>query len=676
VTQPTTLGRYKIIKLLGKGGMGSVYEAFDPNIARSVAIKTILVDDLSQKQADELQTRFLSEGRAAGLLQHDNIIRVFDADRDQGTAYLVMELVLGDDLDKHIKSQKSLSLARILSIMRDLLAALDHAHSKGIIHRDIKPANLLIDGTGRVKLGDFGVARITGNVDSHLTSLGSPIGTYRYMSPEQMLMEPIDTRADIWSAGVIFYQLLTGKHPFDGKNTTAIILAVQKDTPAPVSSLNPSLPSDLDAVVYKALAKKPEQRFASARDFMVALRGVNFATQGQIQSQGLPSVATSATDHTATSATKTSSLTQSTATAVSQEMELLYWKDIQNSTDPDDFKDYLLQFPSGVYAALASRRLKRLLPTPEEPTLGVSEVSDHTNKSFSSVDSSVAQRAKSELSAEPSDRSQRNSARLPAEAQGATEKALADRVAAQKTEANTAAAEKVAAARLASQKAAADKAEAEKRAAEGILAQRAAEKAAAERLAAERLAAEKVATEKAAADRLAAAQVAAQNAAAKAAADKLAAERLAAEKAAAEKAEADRLVAAQMAAKNAAAKAAADKLVAERLAVEKAAADKAEADRLAVAQLAAKNAAAKAAADRLAADRLAAEKTAADKAEADRLAAAQLAAKNAAAKAAADKLAAVRLAAEKTVADKAEADRLAAAQMAAKNAAAKAAADK
>ena len=272
---PKTLGRYQIVKLIGGGGMGTVYEAFDPNIARRVALKTILISNMTPEQAEELQQRFLTEGRSAGLLQHDNIIRVFDADRDQGIAYLVMELVEGDDLDQQIKRGDVFTLERIFLVMRGLLAALDHAHNKGIIHRDIKPANLLIDKAGNVKLGDFGVARITGNNDPQLTSIGGPpIGTYRYMSPEQMYSKPVDGRTDIWAAGVILYQLLTGQSPFGGTNWTSIILAVQSETPKPVSTLNPGLPPELDAVVAKALAKQPDNRFRTAREFMLALRAV------------------------------------------------------------------------------------------------------------------------------------------------------------------------------------------------------------------------------------------------------------------------------------------------------------------------------------------------------------------------------------------------------------------
>ena len=569
--------------------MGSVYEAYDPNIARSVAIKTILVDDISAKQAEELQERFLREGRAAGLLHHDNIIRVFDADRDQGIAYLVMELVIGSDLDKLIKRREPLTLERIFAIMRDLLAALDHAHSKGIIHRDIKPANLLIDERDRVKLGDFGVARNIGNVDNNLTNVGAPIGTYRYMAPEQMLMQPIDTRVDIWSAGVIFYQLLTGRHPFNASNTVELILAVQSDVPISPRAINQTLPPELDAVVFKALAKQPDQRFASALDFLRALRGINVSSQGSVQSQGLPSVpdtthaSTVITASSKTASPQPTTPANATKSVVVQEMELVYWKDIQDSNEADDFKEYLKQFPNGVYSALAKRRLKRLLPASTDTTSGAG-ITDHSNKS-SSRPSNKRVDASERTQSEPTDDETIIGTVTPART--ATPKSEADKVDAERQAAEKVAAEKLAAEKLAAErlalerKAAAEKSEADRQAAERLAAQKAAEKVAAEKLAAEKLAAErlalerKAAAEKAESERRAAERLAAQKAAEKAATEKLAAEKLAAErlalerKAAAEKAESERRSNERAAAQRAEEKLAADPFLMNQKAAEK-----------------------------------------------------------------------------------------------------------
>ena len=547
--------------------MGSVYEAFDPNIARSVAIKTILVDDLSAKQAEELQERFLREGRAAGNLQHDNIIRVFDAGRDQGTAYLVMELVIGGDLDKLIKSREPLTLDRIFAIMRDLLAALDHAHSKGIIHRDIKPANLLIDERGRVKLGDFGVARNIGNVDNNLTNVGNPVGTYRYMAPEQMLVKPIDTRADIWSAGVIFYQLLTGRHPFNASSTVELILAVQNNAPISPSEINKALPLKLDAAVFKALAKQPDQRFASARDFMSALRRIGLPPQGGVQIRGLPSVPDTTNASNAPTVITASSKTSSpqpttpanaTKSVVVQEMELLFWKDIQDSNEADDFKEYLKQFPNGFFAALAKRRLKRLIPESIDTTSGAG-IADHSNNS-SSRPSNKRVDASESTQSEPTDDQTIVGAVKPA------------RVATQQSEADKVEADRQAAERLAlERKAAAEKAEADRQAAERLAARRAAEKVAAEKLAADKLAAERLALErKAAAEKAESERRANERMAAQKIAEKLAAERLALER----KAESERLANGRAAAQRAAEKLVAGQVLINIKSAEKAATQK------------------------------------------------------------------------------------------------------
>ena len=723
MTNPNTIGRYQIIKLLGKGGMGSVYEAFDPNIGRPVAIKTILVDGLSAQQTEELQARFLSEGRAAGILHHDNIIRVFDADRDQGTAYLVMELIQGDDLSKLLKNGKPLALDNVFSIMRGLLAALDHAHTKGIIHRDIKPANLLIDAGGNVKLGDFGVARIVGNADAHLTSFGNPIGTYRYMSPEQMLMEPVDARTDLWAAGVILYQLLTGRPPFDGSNTTAVILAVQRDTPPAVSTLNPIVPHELDEVVYKSLAKQAAQRYSSAREFMMALRNVAQSTSsGNTQNPASSRGTAPAQPSLGSSAPAGPAATPAPATSqVKQEMELAYWKSIESSTDPDDFTDFLQEFPQGPFSGLARRRLKRLVVAPGDgettsnsPTrpdaTGSTQIpsgdSEFRDRSFAAPapqpshddgDQDKTQHAsRADIETARAAAAQRIAQDKAVAEKAASEKAAAEQVAAAKAAAERAATERVALERAAIEKAAAQKAAAEKAAAEQVAAAKAAlERSAAEKVAALKAAADKAAADKAAADKAAADKAAADKAAAdKAAADKAAAaqqtsaERLASEKAAAEKAAAEKLATEKAAAQRAAAerlaaeKAAADKAAAEKVAAEKLATEKAAAQRAAAERLAAEKAAAdKAAAEKAAAEKMAAEKAAAQRAAAERLAAEKAAAHKAAAenaaaekmaaeKAAAQRAAAERQAAEKAAADKAAAEKAAAARLAAEKAAA------
>ncbi|MFL6694977.1 MAG: serine/threonine-protein kinase, partial [Ramlibacter sp.] len=207
------LGRYELLRVLGKGAMGVVYEARDPNLDRRVAIKTIMVDDLAPGAAAEYEERFRTEARSAARLQHPNIVSVYDSDRDGNTAFLVMEFIEGDDLKRHLDRGDRHDVQQALRLITDLLAALDFAHRQGVVHRDVKPANLLIEPGGRLKLTDFGVARIAGEATR---TQGSMIGTLKYMAPEQVQGQKIDSRADLFSAAVVAYQLVTGVRPFDG----------------------------------------------------------------------------------------------------------------------------------------------------------------------------------------------------------------------------------------------------------------------------------------------------------------------------------------------------------------------------------------------------------------------------------------------------------------------------
>ena len=343
--------------------MGVVYEGRDPNLERRVAIKTVKVENLSEEAAAEYEARFRTEARSAARLQHPNIVSVYDSDRDGDIAFLVMEYIQGDDLKHHLDQGVRYSLEQSLKMVRDLLAALDYAHKAGIVHRDIKPANLLIEPGGRVKLTDFGVARIQDSGEATRTQ-GSMVGTLKYMSPEQVQGLKIDSRADLFSVGVVLYQLLTDKRPFDGDNDFSIIHQIIGHTPPPPSSFNAKLPTAIDAVVARSLAKDREQRFATARDFASALQSAirraedatvvppadPFKKLEAASSQGtVPSVAGSATSGTS----------GSTAT-VTQELELVYWKDIKDSAEPEEFEGFLLQFPAGIYADLARRRLRKL----------------------------------------------------------------------------------------------------------------------------------------------------------------------------------------------------------------------------------------------------------------------------------------------------------------------------
>ena len=264
------LGRYDLIRVLGKGAMGLVYEGRDPNLDRRVAIKTIKVENLTVEEAADYEVRFRTEARSAARLQHPHIVTVFDSDRDGDVAFLVMEFIDGEDLKKHLDRGEVYTLRQTMGLMGDLLSALDYAHRQGIVHRDIKPANLLMEPSGRLKLTDFGVARIQESGDATRTQ-GSMVGTLKYMSPEQVQGRPIDARSDLFAAGVVLYQLLTSKRPFDGGSDFDVIQSIVGQDPVPPSSITPGLPQALDAVVARALRKTKEARYPSAQAFHTAL---------------------------------------------------------------------------------------------------------------------------------------------------------------------------------------------------------------------------------------------------------------------------------------------------------------------------------------------------------------------------------------------------------------------
>jgi eukaryotic-like serine/threonine-protein kinase len=370
------LGRYDLINVLGKGAMGLVYEGRDPNLDRRVAIKTIKVENLSEEAAAEYEVRFRTEARSAARLQHPHIVSVYDSDRDGDIAFLVMEFVDGDDLKHHLDKGDLYTLEQTLGIMGDLLSALEYAHRQSIVHRDIKPANLLIETNGRVKLTDFGVARIQDSGEATRTQ-GSMVGTLKYMSPEQVQGRPIDARADLFAAGIVLYQLLTGKRPFDGDTDFSTIQQIVGHTPAPPSSFNPQLPVAIDAVVAKALAKSRDQRYASAQDFLTALQA---AAREAADTKVLPPAVPVGPGN---SSTWTSTLlagealvglqsgTSADIPMVTQELELVYWKEIKESMDVEDIQGFLAKFPSGIYADLARRRLRKMgVPGGDDSNVG------------------------------------------------------------------------------------------------------------------------------------------------------------------------------------------------------------------------------------------------------------------------------------------------------------------
>lgn len=282
---PRLIGRYRLDGLLGQGAMGVVYRAMDTLIERTVALKTVRRDGIETGEERELVERFRKEAQAAGRLMHPNIVAIHDYGETEDLAWIAMEFVDGTPLSNLI-GQRPVALAQALDWFGDLLAALDYAHANGVIHRDVKPANLLVTRAGRVKISDFGIARIE---SSTLTQTGAMLGTPSYMSPEQFRGESIDARSDLFSAGIVLYQLLSGQRPFSGSAAT-VMQQVLNHAPPPPSQFNAALPPGLDAVVMRALAKDATQRHASARAFRLALDAALLEDEGTILRSPAPAV--------------------------------------------------------------------------------------------------------------------------------------------------------------------------------------------------------------------------------------------------------------------------------------------------------------------------------------------------------------------------------------------------
>src|SRR5687768_5009588 len=363
-----TLGRYNIERVLGKGAMGVVYEGIDPKLNRRVAIKTILKSHLDPDTAKDYSMRFSREAQAVARLNHPHIVQVYDFAEEGDVAYLVMEFIRGKELKHFFDAAERFDIKEAVRIMCELLDALEFAHNAGIIHRDIKPANVMLDAQARTKLTDFGVARVTDNdrTQAERTQAGTMVGTPAYMSPEQITGGSIDKRTDVFSAGIILYQFLTGEKPFTGGGAWTIAKKIiQEDPPLP-SSLNNAVTPYFDAVVNKALSKAAETRYQSAKDFGVALKR---ALQGQGEADddtdktvvGEMTLAPAArSPQPRPSAAVGSGGTQTGTQAGSQEVELEFWRAIKDGNDPDDFELYVQQFPTGIYAALAKRKIAKL----------------------------------------------------------------------------------------------------------------------------------------------------------------------------------------------------------------------------------------------------------------------------------------------------------------------------
>ena len=321
-----SLGRYQIRGVLGKGAMGLVYDGYDAALKRRVAIKTIQTRGLDEATTRHYEKRFRREVRAVARLNHPHIVQVYDFGSEGDLAYIVMEYIEGKELKDYLDAKEPFDLGTIFRIMAELLDALDFAHEAGVIHRDVKAANVMLDSARRAKLTDLGVARITETQgeSADMTRGGAMIGTPSYMSPEQIQGQPVDRRSDIFSAGILFYQLLTGKKPFAGTGFPLAHKIVHDDPVWPSSLVQ--VPAGIDHVVARALAKAPARRYQSARAFAEALQRVR---EGKpVEEPG--------------------------------EAEQEFWNEVKDSDDPTDLELYVQQFPKGAFVELARRRMAEL----------------------------------------------------------------------------------------------------------------------------------------------------------------------------------------------------------------------------------------------------------------------------------------------------------------------------
>src|SRR4051812_27408542 len=267
----STLGRYKVVSEIGQGAMGVVYKAVDPIIDRTVAIKTINLN-LSKSELEEYEARFQQEIKAAGRLNHPNIVTIYDVGKTDQVAYMAMEFLEGAELKDMIASGNLPSVDQVVEIISQVADGLWFAHQQDIVHRDVKPSNIMVMKGGIAKITDFGIARLPNSAVKTMTGL--ILGSPRYMSPEQVIGKTIDARSDIFSLGVVLYESLTGVAPFDGDNVNAIMYSTVNTTPPPPSSHNRNVPAMLDLIAAKAMAKLLEDRYQSIKEFGDDLREV------------------------------------------------------------------------------------------------------------------------------------------------------------------------------------------------------------------------------------------------------------------------------------------------------------------------------------------------------------------------------------------------------------------
>lgn len=263
------LGRYEVLGELGQGAMGIVYKAKDPLIDRVVAIKTINLG-LALDEKEEYEERFYQEAKAAGRLNHPNIVTIYDVGRSGDVAYIAMEFLQGRELRDIMNESGLLPVDQVLDIIAQVALGLAYAHEHGIVHRDVKPSNIMVIRDGHAKITDFGIARMASS--SVRTQTGMVLGSPKYMSPEQVMGKAIDQRSDVFSLGVMLYEMLTGQTPFQGENVNAIMYQTLNAIPAAPNTLNPAVPEMINFIIAKALAKGVDDRYQNAKDLATDLR--------------------------------------------------------------------------------------------------------------------------------------------------------------------------------------------------------------------------------------------------------------------------------------------------------------------------------------------------------------------------------------------------------------------
>ncbi|HNL27791.1 MAG TPA: serine/threonine-protein kinase, partial [bacterium] len=274
--EPKKLGRYEIVQVLGQGAMGIVYKGVDPMIGRTVALKTLKSgSEIPEQQLTEFKRRFAQEAQSAGRLNHRNIVTVYDVGEEEGLAYIAMEFIKGRPLDDLIAEKHPFTIEQIVDIMIQICEGLGYAHKNGVIHRDIKPANIVLTDDQIAKVTDFGIAKLT---STSATQTGMVVGTPSYMSPEQITGRGVDNRSDIFSIGAVFYELLTYEKAFPGDNITTVMYRVVHENPAPLSISNAMVPPQFQAIIERAMAKNPADRYPDAETMASDIRNYKTAT--------------------------------------------------------------------------------------------------------------------------------------------------------------------------------------------------------------------------------------------------------------------------------------------------------------------------------------------------------------------------------------------------------------